>query len=66
MNWRSNKKFSIAFLQANVNFQKKEQINRQKSKKEKPKKKKKWNPNIPKTKKKKSKKIPKRNLCERS
>jgi hypothetical protein len=29
MNWRSNKKFSVAFLPANVNFQK-EQINCQK------------------------------------
>jgi hypothetical protein len=29
MNWRSNKKFSVAFLQANVNFQN-EQINCQK------------------------------------
>ncbi len=30
MNWRSNKKFSVALLQANVNFQK-ERINRQKT-----------------------------------
>jgi hypothetical protein len=32
MNWRSNKKFSVALLHANFNFQK-ERINRQKSKK---------------------------------
>ncbi len=60
MNWRSNKKFSVALLQANVNFQK-EWINRQKIKKIK----KNENPNIQKPKKK-SKKVLKRNLCERS
>jgi hypothetical protein len=56
MNWRSNKKLSVALLQANVNFQK-ERINHQKKKKSK-KIKKNENPNIQKTKKKEIKKNP--------
>jgi hypothetical protein len=57
MNWRSNKKFSVALLQANVNFQKNRlTVKNQKKKNE--------NPNIQKPEK--IKKIHKRNLCERS
>ncbi len=47
MNWRSNKKFSVALLQANVNFQKNGLTVKNKKKNEK-----KYNPNIQKSKKK--------------
>jgi hypothetical protein len=60
MNWRSNKKFSVALLQANVNLQKNGLTVKKKSKK---KCKKNENPNIQKSKKNQKKNL-KRNLCE--
>ncbi len=59
MNWRSNKKFSVALLQANVNFQKNGlTVKNQKKPK-------KYITRIYKNQKK-YQKILKRNLCERS